>query len=111
MLYQILSPLLKSVRLHLDQKQIALTWELLGLKFHRVGPVPTKNITKLVYEPKTFTTDSHGNRVKVPPQLIIWAGVHKYELVAGDSVKYTEPELEWLANELSYWLSLPITRR
>ena len=111
MLYQILSPLLKSIRLHLDQKQIALTWELLGLKFHRVAPVPTKNITKLVYELKTFTTDSHGNRVKVPPQLIIWAGVHKYELVAADSVNYTESELEWLANELSDWLSLPITRR
>ncbi len=110
MLYKILSPLFKSSRLRLDQEQIAFTWELLGWKFHRVAPASRQNITKLVYFKRTFTTDADGNRVEVPPQLLIWAGVQKYQLGDTDSVIYSEPELEWLANELSHWLGLPIAR-
>jgi len=98
----------RSIRLHLNCQQIAFTWELWGLTFNRVAPAPRKEITKLVYFPKTFTTNSDGNRVEVPPQLVIWAGVQKYQLGGSDGVLHSEPELEWLANELSNWLGLPI---
>jgi len=103
----VLSPLLKSIRLHIDHQKIAFTWELLGLKFNRVAPSARQDITKLVYVKKTFTTDPDGNKVEVPSQLIIWAGVQKYQV---GGLTYSEPELEWLAHELSDWLGLPITR-
>jgi hypothetical protein len=81
---------------------------LLGLKFNRVASARTQDITKLVYSPKTFTTDSEGNRFEIPPQLIIWAGVHKYQLGGGYGPIKSEPEIEWLAHELSDWLGLSL---
>jgi serine/threonine protein kinase len=104
----ILSSSFRSIRLHLNQEQITLSWELFGLKFNCVPPSFKKDITKLVYCRRTFTTDSDGNKVEVPPQLIIWAGVHKYQLGGSNSLIQSEPELEWLASELSDWLGLPV---
>ena len=40
----------------------------------------------------------------VSAKLIIWAGVRQYQLSG------TDAEMEWLAQELSDWLNLPITR-
>ncbi len=106
----VLSSSFRSIRLYLNCQQIAFTWELWGWTFNRVAPAPRKEITKLVYFPKTFTTNSDGKTVEVPPQLVIWAGVQKYQLGGSDGVIHSEPELEWLANELSNWLGLPITK-
>jgi hypothetical protein len=44
--------------------------------------------------------------VEVSPQLNIWAGIRKYELR-----DLEEPELEWLAAELSRWLKIPVERQ
>ncbi|MBD2772835.1 serine/threonine protein kinase [Iningainema tapete] len=110
MISSVLFPLFKHSRLRLDKQQITFTWEVLGFKFHRAASASIQNITKLVYHPRTFTTDSDGNRVEIPSQLVIWAGVHKYQLGGTDGVIYSEPELEWLAHELGNWLGLPITR-
>ncbi|MCX7594090.1 MAG: serine/threonine protein kinase [Fischerella sp.] len=110
MVYSVLSPLLKRIRLRLDRQQIAFTWEMLGLKFNLVPPAPTQQITKLVYVPRTFTTDLEGNRVEISPQLIIWVGVQKYQLGGKGGFVESELEIEWLAHELSNWLGLPIQR-
>ncbi|ARV61461.1 serine/threonine protein kinase [Nostocales cyanobacterium HT-58-2] len=110
MLSWILFPLFRRTRLRLNREKIAFSWDLLGLKFNRVASARTQDITKLVYSPKTFTTDSEGNRVEIPPQLIIWAGVHKYQLGGSHGPIQSEPEVEWLAHELSDWLGLPLTQ-
>ncbi|NDJ20404.1 protein kinase [Nostoc sp. B(2019)] len=110
MVYTFLFHLFGRIRLRLNQEQIALTWELFTFQFHRPRPSPRQSITKLVYIPQHFTKDSEGNRVDVPPQLDVWSGIYKYRLGgAGGGIKH-EAELEWLANELSDWLDLPITR-
>lgn len=110
MVYTFLFHLFGRIRLRLNQEQIALTWELFTFQFHRPRPSPRQSITKLVYIPQHFTKDSEGNRIDVPPQLDIWSGIYKYRLGgAGGGIKH-EAELEWLANELSDWLDLPITR-
>ncbi len=111
MVYTFLFHLFGRIRLRLNQEQIALSWELLTFQFHRPCPSPRQSISKLVYIPQHFTKDSEGNRVDVPAQLDIWSGIYKYRL-GGTSggIKY-EAELEWLANELSDWLGLPITTR
>ncbi|MBD6614906.1 serine/threonine protein kinase [Komarekiella sp. 'clone 1'] len=110
MLYTFLFHLFGRIRLRLNHEQIALTWELFTFQFHRPRPSPRQSITKLVYIPQHFTKDSEGNRVDVPPQLDVWSGIYKYRLGGTDGGIKHEAELEWLANELSDWLDLPITR-
>jgi hypothetical protein len=115
MVIAILFSLFGKVRLRLDQQQIALIWELFGVKFHRPRPAPRHHINKLVYIPKHFTKDSEGSQIQVLPQVVVWAGVQKYELggngINGSGVSgSTEPEIQWLAHELSDWLELPIMR-
>ena len=120
MVYTVLFHLYGHVRLHINQQQITLTHELLGFKFHRSRPLPRENIIKLVYLPTHHITDFEGNRVQVPAGLDIWVGVQKYKISASGishtrvkSVSHcfiSEPEIEWLADELSDWLGIPIQR-
>jgi serine/threonine protein kinase len=109
MVYKFLFHLFGRIHLSLNQKQIALTWELFAFKFHRTRPSPRQNITKLVYIPNHFTRDSEGTRVRVPAQLDIWSGVYKYHLGGTAGAIESEAELEWLAHELSDWLGIEIT--
>ncbi|MDF5720454.1 MAG: serine/threonine-protein kinase [Rhizonema sp. PD37] len=110
--YRIVSKVLfncfRSTRLSLNQKHIALTWEIFGSKFNWIPPTAIQNITKLVYLPRTYITDSDGRKVEVPPQLIIWIGVKKYQLGGNKGIIHSDPEIEWLAHELSQWLGLSI---
>lgn len=96
MVWQILSTLFGRVRLRLNQQQISRTYELFGFKSNRPLPAPTQDITKLELQ---YLGDAKG-------RIIIWAGTHKYEL--GGYSHITDPELDWLAYELSDWLRLPI---
>ncbi|MFN6463660.1 MAG: serine/threonine protein kinase [Nostoc sp. DedVER02] len=108
---KLLYPLFGCIRLRLDREQIAFTTELLGFKSNRTHPTPRQHIRKLIYTPKRFEIDLSSNtRVEVPPELIIWAGVKKYQLAGSNGVINSEPEIEWLAQELSDWLNIPITR-
>ncbi|BAZ29150.1 serine/threonine kinase [Cylindrospermum sp. NIES-4074] len=110
MVYGLLSGLFGSIRLRIDRQHIAFTYKLLGFKISRHRPSARENITKLVYIPQHLTKDSEGNDTLTPAQLDIWVGVQKYYLGgAGSSIK-SEAELEWLADELRYWLGMEITR-
>lgn len=95
------------VRLRLNQERIALSYEILGFTFNSPRPSQRIYINKLEYVTRSFTRDSDGDRVEVKPKIVIWAGAQKYDL-GGDLLR--DPELEWLAHELSDWLGLPITR-
>ncbi|MEH2460880.1 serine/threonine protein kinase [Nostoc sp.] len=111
MVYKFLFHLFGRICLRLNPEQITLTWELFAWKFYRPRASPRKSITKLVYIPKHFTKDSEGTRIAVPAQLDIWVGVKKYQLGGISGAIKSEAELEWLANELSDWLGLPITNQ
>jgi len=52
--------------------------------------------------------NSKGGNVGVPPQINIWAGTKKFSLGGGESL--TAPELDRLAQDLSKWLNLHITK-
>jgi serine/threonine protein kinase len=108
MIMTILFPLFGRVRLRLNQQQISLTYELFGCKYNRPKPTQRQNIYRLDYTGRSFTKDAEGERVEIKPQLIIWADRQKYEL--GGNGLLSEPELDWLALELSTWLELPITK-
>lgn len=108
----IIDGLFKKVRLRIDRKQIYLTYELLGFKWHKPRPSSRQTIDNLEYIKRRFKR--LNKQFEINPQLIIWAGVQKYVLNGKyetvDSLhSLTEPELEWLAHELSLWLRIPIT--
>ncbi len=62
-------------------------------------------IAHLEYAQRSFTK---GRRGKRKSRIIVWIGGTQ-TFTIGDYGRITEPELEWLAYELSDWLDLPIT--
>ena len=109
MMYKFFFHFFGRICLRLNPEQISLNWELFAWKFYRPRASPRQSINKLVYIPKHFTKDSKGTRIAVPAQLDIWVGVKKYHLGGSGGAIKSEAELEWLAQELSDWLGLPIT--
>ena len=107
---QFLFPLFGRVRLRINQQKIWLQKEIIGLKFNITPPALTSNVNKkIIYIPKHLADKGRGGyQIKVPSSLIIWAGVHKYQIGGDDGTIKSEPEMEWLASELSNWLNLPI---
>ncbi|MBN4003956.1 serine/threonine-protein kinase [Nostoc sp. LPT] len=110
MLYKFFFHFFGRICLRLNPKQISLSWELFSGKFYRYRASPRQSINKLVYIPKHFTKDSEGTRIAVPAQLDIWVGVKKYQLGGSGGAIKSEAELEWLAQELSDWLRMDITK-
>ncbi len=116
--------LLRRIRLRLNQQQISLTCEIFNSKFDRPAPTPIKNINKLQHVKPT-----QGNQAKVLPRIILHSRTPdqkplKYEIGSNalfDLAKLfhltnnprgfgmvTVQELEWIAQELSAWLGMPI---
>jgi serine/threonine protein kinase len=96
------------VRLTLDAKQIRQDFEIFGLKCSNPPPSLRQNISELALTKAGFKRDSDGNLIEVKPQLVIWAGTRKYGYFGSETLN--QPELEWLAQELSLWLNLPIVK-
>lgn len=103
----VLFSLFGKLRLQIDPRRISLVYHLFGFNYHSPKPMDRREIYRIERIGRSFTKDSDGDRVEVAPQLIIWAGTHKYEV--GSHNLLSEPELDWLATELSDWLGLPIT--
>lgn len=109
---KILFPLFGRIRLRFNQQVMSIAYELFGLKYRR-RPVPRPHICKLLYTRRykrvarsgEFSVDSI---IKEEPRLIVWGGTKQYHLCSEKII--TEPELDWLAQELSNCLGLPIIR-
>jgi hypothetical protein len=108
MIWKILFTLLGKVRLRITQSEITLSWEILGKRCLPSLSAARQNIAKVELTRLSYKKDSDGDRVAVPPQINIWAGTKKFPLGGEDTL--TAPELEWLAQDLSNWLKLPITK-
>ena len=92
--------------IHVNQDKIKLTSKLFGMKYDIKTASHRSDINKLEIIGRTIDTTSKGNP-EIPPRLIIWAGKHQYEL---RNAYLTLPEIDWLAQELSDFLDLPISR-
>jgi serine/threonine protein kinase len=111
MIMAILFPLFGKTTFKINSEKIGLTFEMWGIKYNPIKASPRNEIDKISYIPKHSKKDSDGDRVQVAAKLTVWAGVKKYELSAGDSFSsISERELDWLSQELSDWLGLPITK-
>jgi serine/threonine protein kinase len=107
MVLSILFPLFGKTTLKITAEKISLIAEMWGVKYAGTKASPRHEIDKIAYIPKHSQKDSDGDRVQVPTKLIVWAGIRKYELTAGDGI--SEREIDWLAQELGDWLGLPIS--
>ncbi|MFP4412840.1 serine/threonine protein kinase [Coleofasciculus sp.] len=91
--------LFRSTRLHLDHQKISLTYEWLWWK-RQQAPIMKNTISQLHY---TYLSPFGSY-----PRITILAGQRKYE-VSTASEGLVEPEMNWLAHELSEWSGVPIT--
>ena len=110
-IWEILFSLLGKVRLRITQSEITRSLEILGLRCSPSLTAARQNIVKVEL---TRYIPEGGESPAIPPQINIWAGTKKFTL-GGDGGystlhTLTAPELEWLAQELSNWLNLPITK-
>lgn len=96
-----------NVRLQINQEKIYFVQKILG--FQIITPSLRKDILKIEricpYVKIIESPDSFSSNL-VRSSIVLWAGNQKYELT-----NLTEPELDWLAYELSEWLELPIEIR
>ncbi|WP_071187756.1 serine/threonine-protein kinase [Trichormus sp. NMC-1] len=91
--------------LHINRTHISSYYELFGIERHYPLPSLKKYIVRL-----EITHTYYNNK----PQacLIIWSGMRKYKIHTGENNTFaiSTLELDWLAEEISNWLELPITR-
>jgi serine/threonine protein kinase len=108
MIWAIVFCLLGRVRLRMTPSDIVLTHEIFGLKSFPRRRANRRSITKIEHIRPGHRRDSDGDTVAVPPQINIWAGTQKFSI--GGSDWPSAAELDWLAQDLSQWLELPIER-
>jgi serine/threonine protein kinase len=96
------------IRLRVDSKNITQTSEIFGLKLGSFHTSPRSDISKIIYTPSHYTTDSKDNRTTVEGKIEILAGTKVYTLGAKTGTIKTEIEIEWLAQEISNWLGIKI---
>lgn len=110
MVLRTLSSLLIHTHLRLTPEEMTLTYELPGgIKTFVRRHSKTEDLCKLVHTlPRhKIVWRRHGHRdIEVKPRILLWDGTRRYVL----GVHLTDPEQEWLAQELSDWLGLPLLR-
>ena len=117
-LVSILFNLFSYTRLYINQEKIQITYELFGIKYFRKPSSRRSDICKLEVVGRKVENYSNGNK-EIQPRLIVWGGRRSYEIGSlSPAEKYinsldqkylTPPEVDWLAQELSDFLDLPIS--
>lgn len=106
----------------IDRRVMTVTQTLFGRQ-RQVFQVGRHSLDKLTYVKRFYRRDQDGNIDELSPELGIWAKQkdHSRYYRIGRSLSasteaqlygyLTTAELDWLAQELSNWLGLPITRQ
>jgi serine/threonine protein kinase len=106
MVVGILFTLFGRVKLRINREKISLDNKLFGFKYPHSPSAPREKINK-IQRTNFSIVRSNDERIKIPLALVIWAGNRKYNL----NFDLSEPELDWLAYELSNWLGLAIEEK
>ena len=106
-------PVFAYVIIHINLQTIIVYRNFFGLKSKRIFSNSKKNID-LRYIP-TYRIRKKGKRSReVASHIVIKQGENKYQLISsGNSLFspiYYEPEVEWIAYEISEWLGIPLTQ-
>lgn len=110
--YYVLLSIFGCVLIHINSQEISIYRNLFGLKFKRTYPYSKKDID-IRYIP-TYRRKEGRTTSKVASHIVIKQGDNKYDLISSghtlSSPQCREPEVEWLAYELSEWLGKPLTK-
>ena len=109
-------------KLHIDSEHISMTHECLGIKFQKPKATERQDINAIECTRTGWYMERDGEKTEVSVAVIIWANGKAYTLnpsvrqqsTLSDKITHHHPtsiELNWLAQELSQWLDLPITYR
>jgi serine/threonine protein kinase len=94
-------------RLRIDESRISLSYEIFNAFRFMPKKAPVQHVIKLELAPISYKQNSEGSNVVVSPQINLWIGTKQISF--GGSDRLTQPELEWIASELSDYLALPVT--
>ena len=100
-LFKFIFGVLGTCYLKINSQKIVMIYELFGIKRQVPMPSPRKEIYRLEKIDKT-------SRNKQNYYLKLWAKKYSYQLGKSAYFPLTELEVDWLAQELSNWLDLPI---
>ncbi len=94
--------------LHIDSQKIDMSYKLFGLRF-KMRSLPTKNAYKLQRSSRPdYLSPSEEERVRnYNNRLYLWVGTRKIPICHEGNI--TEPEVDWIAQELSNWLDIHTT--
>jgi len=98
-------------RVNFNFRELYLSYELMGVKAQQFA-IRKNTLIKLIYTQKLWRIAESCKDEKYtwlfPPTIIIVTEQQNYALSAA-SLELVEPEMEWLAHELSKWSGVPIT--
>lgn len=106
--YDILLTLFGVVILNINHSEITLSKKIFGFICSPILRAARPDITKVEITPLSYRENYEREQEKVLPKINIWAGTQKFELADGS--RLTAQELEWMAQNLSIWLDMPITK-
>ena len=92
----------------IDSTEITSTFSLLGYTLQWPRSSLTADVTEVEFIDAYWQRNSKGGKTKVPPSLKLWVGNTEYSI--GQFMSLKKPELLWLAQELSQWLDVPMTK-
>lgn len=110
MIWSILFDLFGRIRLQIDESEIFRANEVFG-----IGIFPLiadrRSISRIDVVHDAYKRDGEGGHIKIPSHINIWAGTKKFTLCGTKNTELlTLPEIDWLAEQLSEWLDIPVTR-
>jgi hypothetical protein len=98
-----------SAILTIDDEEISLHHRIFGINLPKIRKMERENINKIQRLEKSYIRDSKGTQFHVTPALTIWAGTKEYKISSQLKGYLTQPELDWLAAELSEWLGMEVS--
>lgn len=97
-------PMLRRQRLEITPRQITLSVMIAGIRWRRRQADKTA-IDRVVLQ-RAKRIENQTEVIRNPASLTIWAGREAFFLEEG---LLTEADIDWLADEISRWLDLPLT--
>ena len=106
-------------RLKIDSRQISLVYECLGIKYQQPKPTPKQKINLIECRGIGWQTNDDIRKSRIQSILVIWANGKPYALNTSVKHRFSTSdrmleynpvaELNWLAQEISLWLDIPVT--
>ena len=103
----ILFAILGETSLQIDHQHISLKYQLFGLNYYQLRSASRQDISKIEKINTSYIKNYDGDIVEVKPKINLWVGTKKV-ILGGDDL-LSDPELDWLAYELSDWLDLSLS--